>query len=245
MLPKIICHMISSIDGRLIPSRWTLAVGEHSFSSGYELYEEVANKFDAQGWIVGRSTMEGLLPDDPTRLQLSKGHDVNRTTFIGKPGSRQLAIAIDPSGKLRYRMDSLSPEHHVAIIGPEVSDDYLAELRALGISYIIAGPGGSGLRQAFAEIAVAFGVSTLLLEGGGITNGMFLQESLIDEISLLIYPGIDGQAGIPSVFDCPGSAEQRPAGNQRLELLSAETLEGGVVWLRHKVIKPIGASEAI
>jgi riboflavin biosynthesis pyrimidine reductase len=41
----------------------------------------------------------------------------------------------------------------------------------------------------------------LLVEGGGGANGAFLRAGLIDEISLVICPAIDGANGAPSVFD--------------------------------------------
>src|SRR5271166_1629596 len=46
-----------------------------------------------------------------------------------------------------------------------------------------------------------FGIRTLLLEGGGHINGAFLQADLVDEVSLLVVPGIDGRHDIPAVFD--------------------------------------------
>ena len=41
-----------------------------------------------------------------------------------------------------------------------------------------------------------FGIRVLLLEGGGHINGAFLQADLVDEVSLLIVPGIDGRHDI-------------------------------------------------
>jgi 2,5-diamino-6-(ribosylamino)-4(3H)-pyrimidinone 5'-phosphate reductase len=39
------------------------------------------------------------------------------------------------------------------------------------------------------------------IEGGGHINGAFLEADLVDELSLLIVPGIDGRHDIPAVFD--------------------------------------------
>jgi riboflavin biosynthesis pyrimidine reductase len=78
-----------------------------------------------------------------------------------------------------------------------------------------------------------FGIRTILLEGGGTINGAFLKAGLIDEVSLLIYPGIDGLAGVPSIFEYHGEQDERPAGGKSLRHLSTETLEGGMVWIRY------------
>lgn len=78
----------------------------------------------------------------------------------------------------------------------------------------------------------AFGVRSISLQGGGIINGTFLAAGLVDELSLVIYPGIDGLSGVPSIFEYLGKPGMKPAAGQTLELKSAERLEKGVVWLR-------------
>lgn len=83
-----------------------------------------------------------------------------------------------------------------------------------------------------------FGIKSLSLQGGGIIDGAFLQAGLIDELSLVVYPGIDGSASSPSIFEYIGK-DTLPARGQSLELLSAETLHDGVVWLRYKFHKGV------
>jgi riboflavin biosynthesis pyrimidine reductase len=112
---------------------------------------------------------------------------------------------------------------------------YLAELREDGVSYIFAGPKGDDLALAMEQLGTVFGVKTLLLEGGGAINGSFLKRRLIDEFSTLIYPAVDGLAGVQSIVDYHGTEDERPGAGQALRLIGCETLEGGMVWLRHKV----------
>ena len=56
-------------------------------------------------------------------------------------------------------------------------------------------------------------------------------------VSFLIYPAIDGLAGVSSVVGYPGAPGERPAEGQRLEHIATETFPGGVVWLRFAVKK--------
>ena len=72
------------------------------------------------------------------------------------------------------------------MLGEQVSDAYLAELREDGVSYIFAGPKGDDLALAMEQLGAVFGVNTLLLEGGGAINGSFLKQRLIDEFSTLL-----------------------------------------------------------
>ena len=70
---------------------------------------------------------------------------------------------------------------------------------------------------------------------GGKINGAFLKHKLIDEFSTLIHPAIDGLAGVQSIVDYDGPEGDRPGAGQSLRLTHCETLEGGMVWLRHAV----------
>ena len=47
-------------------------------------------------------------------------------------------------------------------------------------------------------------------------NGAFLKNRLIDEISLLVYPGIDDLKGVASIFDYAGSPDEKPGMGQSL-----------------------------
>jgi 5-amino-6-(5-phosphoribosylamino)uracil reductase len=233
MRPKIICHMISSIDGRLLVDRWTPpAIGIHN-DIVHRTYEQVAARFDADGWIVGRKTMEDFA--EGTARTPPTIPDNLREPHVADRKGRDIAVAVDPHGKLHYGRDDAGGDHIVAILGEQVTDEYLAELREDGVSYLFAGPAGHDLYQAMNILSGTFGIKTLLLEGGGTINGAFLKARLIDEISLLVYPGIDGLAGIPSIFEYAGRSDEKPAAGQSLRLLSTETLEGGMVWLHYRV----------
>ena len=74
-------------------------------------------------------------------------------------------------------------------------------------------------------------------------NGVFLKAGLIDELSLTVYPGIDGLKGVPTIFEYAGTTDERPADGQCLELLSATTEEGGLVWLRYRFHKTSEAQQ--
>ena len=60
-------------------------------------------------------------------------------------------------------------------------------------------------------------------------------QRLIDEFSTLIFPAVDGLAGRETIVDYEGADGERPGAGQSLRLIGCETLEGGMVWLRHRV----------
>jgi riboflavin biosynthesis pyrimidine reductase len=235
MRPKIICHMMSSIDGRLLVDRWTPPAAGIRPATLRGHYEAVPPRFGSDGWIVGRTTMEEMMEGKPRTVK-SSGDEL-RLTYIADRKGRDVAVVVDPGGKVHYGQDNADGDHVIAVLGEGVSDTYLAELREDGVSYIFAGSEGNDLARALDILGADFGLKTLLLEGGGKTNGAFLKVGLIDEISLLVYPGVDGLAGVPAICEYSGREDEQPGAGQSLRHVATETLEGGMVWLRYQVEK--------
>ena len=76
-----------------------------------------------------------------------------------------------------------------------------------------------------------FGVERLAVLGGGHINGGFLAAGLIDEVSLLLAPGIDGRKGQTALFDGIADIDRMPV---RLALESVEQVGQGTLWIRYK-----------
>ncbi|MCD7963053.1 MAG: RibD family protein [Rikenellaceae bacterium] len=233
MRPKIVCHMMSSVDGRLLTDRYTESFDGRRKEDFYDIYFRISRDFHADGWIVGRKTVQES--DFTKTFEYDKYPPAEITeTWHGKYESERYAIVIDPKGKIIYEDDRFDGDNIITILGEGVSQEYLNHLRDMGISYLFAGPHGSDLNIAVETLRNEFGIEKLLLEGGGIINGKFLKEGLIDELSLLVYPGIDGLAGIPTIFEYFGKQNELPAQGQSLELTEVRQLDPGLVWLRYK-----------
>jgi len=122
-------------------------------------------------------------------------------------------------------------------VSEQVPEDYLAMLREKGISYIVSGKSSVDLANAVNQLGEHFGIRILLLEGGGHINGAFLQADLVDEVSLLIVPGIDGRHDIPAVFD--GVSPSRNTAVP-LRLKSIEQRGPDALWIRYEVVRSAG-----
>src|SRR5579859_1393262 len=129
--PYVICHMLPSIDGRIVTRGWNLP-------SASREYESTGATFDADAWIIGRISMEPYA--GKARVPARKGGArIAREDFIADNGAKSYAIAIDPSGKLTWRDNDIDGEHVITILTESVSDDYLAFLQAKGVSYLFGG----------------------------------------------------------------------------------------------------------
>lgn len=230
--PRVICHMAASLDGRIVVTGWSPAVA----NAVRRQYEEVHASYQPDGWICGRVTMEpfagGLRPE--TEIAREHAGGAVRDDFSAPGDFESFAFAIDPSGRLAWEANDIDGDHVVAILSERVSDDYLAFLRARGVSYLLAGERDVDLPVAMENIGSRFGVKTLMLEGGGRINGGMLAAGLIDEVSVLVAPAVDGRVGMPALFDLDGDR----AAPGRLVLEHVEQRADDVLWLRYRVEAP-------
>lgn len=221
--PYVICHMLPSIDGRIVIRDWKLPGATRE-------YERTAATFGADAWIIGRISMEPYA--GKARVPAGKSRQrIPREDFVAEHDASSYAIAIDPSGKLRWENGDIDGEHVITILTESVADSYLAFLQSKGVSYLFGGKSRINLAGVLRRLRSRFGIQKLLLEGGGKINGSFLAADLIDELSILVGPVADGSIGTPSLFDVENS--RTPA--RSLKLLSVEKRAGGIVWLRYKV----------
>jgi 2,5-diamino-6-(ribosylamino)-4(3H)-pyrimidinone 5'-phosphate reductase len=225
--PRVICHMMASVDGRIVTNGWPLSAEEQ------RQYEEVHATYEPDAWLCGRVTMEqhfaaGVRPE----ADVAREHDgPPREDFVVSGHHASFAIAVDPRGKLQWESGDVNGDHIVALLTQRVSDEYLATLRERGVSYLIAGDKDLDLPLALEKIGALLGVRTLLLEGGGAINGSLLRSGLIDEVSVLIAPVADARIGAPSLFDVKGDA----ATPRRLALEAVERRADDMLWLRYLV----------
>lgn len=237
MKPTIICHMLSSVDGRLLSDRWTLPFDGKTREELYEPYFELSQQEGADAWMVGRKTIQA---DNPTGTFPFEDHKPASEfkTHIGRRETERMCIVIDPKGKILYHSDRIDGDNIIAILGETVSDEYLAHLREKGISYLFAGVNGIDLETALETLYDQFGMHKIMLSGGGVINGEFLKARLIDELILMIYPGIDGLSTMPSIFEyCGDHVNDLPAEGQALEFLSIKLERDGIVTLRYRFHK--------
>src|SRR6202166_1768332 len=135
MKPRVSILMVTSIDGRLHPSRFTVSPdGTRRDWSGQ--YEKVHASLQANAWLVGRVTMAEMSRTGPHAP--SGPWKVERPTHVAKTDAATFAVALDPSGKLHFQGAKLSGDHVIDLVGRDTPDSHLAELAADGVSHIVS-----------------------------------------------------------------------------------------------------------
>lgn len=224
MKPYLICHMACTVDGKIIDKRWPI--------NGAEVFETSAATIKSDGWIVGRTTMQAFSSQKPRRKRRGR-FTVPKTDFVAEHTQKTYAVVIDSSGKLNWEVNYVDTEHVIEVLTEKVSAEYLDYLRSHQVSYIFAGKSAIDLQLMLKKLNKLFGVKRMTVQGGGITNGSFLNAGLLDELSLIIVPIADGEIGISSVFDIP--PKQKQITTQKLQLKFAKRYRQNYMWLKFLV----------
>ncbi len=224
MKPYVICHMMQSVDGRI-------ACDMVDKISGDEYYDALGS-LDCQAHIEGRHSYQihrcGFVEFKPT----VQGHIAEPAVYVAGRAD-VYTVSVDTRGTLLW--DDGDNSGHICIVSLKASPGYLDYLRAKGISYIAVGEDRIDLARAASILHDKFGVKRIAVVGGGEINGGFLAAGLLDEISVMTAPGIDGRKGQPALFD--GIADKPRFSPTRLEFKEVSTYPNGVLWARYKVVK--------
>lgn len=192
--PYIICHMVTSIDGKVTGNFLSRPECEKATEIYYELNREY-NRNGASGFICGRVTMEssftgGWYPD------LTKYEPIeSKEDFIPDNLSGFYAVSFDPKGKLGWKSSKITDEDPgydkaqiIEVLTNNVDNRYLSYLQDMEIPYIFAGETEIDVKIALKKLKTLMGINSLLLEGGSIVNGYFRRADVIDELSLVVAP---------------------------------------------------------
>lgn len=223
--PYIICHMVTSLDGKV--------TGDFLFkpecASATEIYYDINRNTKSNGFICGRVTMEGSFtggyyPD------LSKYEPVKeKVDYVPENLSGFYAVAFDPKGKLGWKSNKIidpdgDPGYDgaqiIEVLTEQADDRYLSYLMDMEIPFIIAGETEIDVDFALLKLKNIIGCETLLLEGGSIINGAFQRADVIDELSLVVAPIVADKNDKPLFMDST---------TQNFKLIKSETQNGNLI----------------
>ncbi len=218
--------MVESIDGRI-------DCGMVDKISGDEYYTTLES-LGCTASVEGRVTMEHYyaLPD---RYEAADKTPIGRKDTFKSSDNKDFHICPDTHGTLQWESSMMEDGRPLLVLTSEnVPGEYLTYLKAKGISYIATGKNSVDLADAMSTLKKIFGVQRLAVLGGGLINGGFLAAGLIDEVSLLLAPGIDGRDGWRTMFDGIADQSKLPT---KLSLQSVERMDNDVLWIKYNIIK--------
>ncbi len=221
--PYVICHMMTSLDGR-IDCKMTESL------KGTENYYETLDSFDTFTRISGRVTAEtefGCIG----KFKYKENDSINKESFYKFKENKGYEVVIDTKGVLLWNDQEKEEVPILVLTSEKANKEYLEYLKNHHISYIVSGKESINLKRGLEILFNEFNIKKAVLVGGGHINGGFLNEGLIDEISILIGAGIDGRKEMGAVFD--GLNNNKEVTN--LTLLDVKAFKSGAVWLKYQV----------
>lgn len=233
--PYIVCHMETSLDGKIMGKYLWLPLPDGVEDSFYLVQNQ---KFSYEAIIFGRTTIE----DNHTFYQEPSMDLEAPLVPVGDylaPGSElgKYFIVLDRHGKIAWQ-DNMVEEgnvkrHIVEILTENTPNAYKDFLRRKGISYLICGKVNIDLAMTCQKIKELLHVKTMLLGGGGVINWSFLQAGLVDEVSQVIAGAADGSVETQTLFMAKeGLSKDQPI---RFKPLSVEVMPDDAVWIRWQV----------
>ena len=242
--PYVICHMQSSIDGRISGKFFFTPAAE----AVYESDNDIRKSYRADAIMNGAVTCGEIYSDGflATRPPAPTG-SAAREDYAAEPYLNSYIVCVDTKGTLKWSGNTVShrgapPAHVIEVLTEDIDDGYLAYLRELRISYIFAGKTELDLPLALKKLKSIFGIERVLLTGGGQMNWTFLQAGCLDEVNIIILPMIDGNTKSAGLFDRPASAagQTHASGKSQtafapsgFKLADVQRLPGDGLWLKY------------
>lgn len=221
--PYIICHMMAAIDGRI-------DCGMTEKMQGVKEYYSTLDDLKCTAFVSGKVTAE-LEMSLPGKFTAQNSEALGKEAFSKKRNAASYSVVVDTQGTLLWNEDKSADEALVIVMSEKVTKEYLAYLDSKNISWIACGKEHIDLTRASAILNDEFGVERMAIVGGGHINAGFLDAGLLDEVSLLLAPGIDGRGGMAAMFD--GLPMDREPFQLKLE--SVKPFDDGAIWIRYTV----------
>ncbi len=231
MRPFVICHIISSIDGRISGKGFEAEAMAEIHEANFSL----RRTFNCDGILNGTVTAAEIYSDGYLEEPLTGGGRREDDIYVAPHEEENYAICVDPRGRLRWSSNlvdrAVMPRSHVIeVITESAPPAYESYLRDRDISYIRAGKEELDLRLMMERLG-EYGIRRLLVTGGGTIDHCLLAAGLIDEISVVIAPIVVGEKDRSSSFD--ESEYSAGLACADLRLLSVREMAGGSVHLRY------------
>lgn len=190
-------HMLQTIDGKAIGNFWD----KSDVKNGVKDYNYLISKLKPQAIALGRVTMADTANEIPDLSKYKNKDKLEHKDFIVplEQNIEYYFISYDSKGTLGFKSNIINTAcwskdgcvilgQIIVVITDEVSNEYLHYCQEKKLSYIFAGKNKINIKTSLIKLKKLFGINKMSLQGGPTLTGGFINEDLIDAISLVILP---------------------------------------------------------
>ena len=225
-------HMMQTIDGKATGNFWRKSDVYH----GIKDYFKLIPNLNCQGFALGRVSMEGNSDEKPNLSKYKDKEKLKHEDFIVplEKGAKYYLASYDSKGTLGFKNNVININEWlndgsiflcqiIEVITDQVSNEYLHYCREKGISYIFCGKEKIDIKLSLQKLKKLFKIDKILLQGGPKLDGAFIQDDLIDGISIIISP-LTSEGG-DTLFN--------PSKYTEFKLIEFKQLSNSNMWLRY------------
>lgn len=193
---KVTIHMYTSIDGKIDGPHGSEESSHYYSNQLFHISNADAN---------GSETIQMYAARGGVDLSNINTVGINYDDWLPNIKSTTWSVSFDRKGKCNWTKNFFEYNGHkmhtIEIVTKQASLQYLGFLRKMKIPYIVGGVKDFNLKEILEKLKEHFNIETLAVCGGAIINGLFLRAHLVDQISLVVAPHVNGSTSNKSVFD--------------------------------------------
>jgi 2,5-diamino-6-(ribosylamino)-4(3H)-pyrimidinone 5'-phosphate reductase len=215
----VIVYAAVSLDGKTT-----------GFDADVGLFYELAATWKEDASLCGSDTM--------VAASVEEANTADPGELPKASSSAPLLVVPDSRGRVKAWRNLLGLPYWrgaVVLCSSATPASHLSELAELGIETIVAGDDHVDYRTALSELRERFDVETIRVDSGGRLSGLLLREGLVDEVSVLVFPTLVGNASSLSIYNLPEPVTNGDVVS--LALRGVEVPRDDAVWLRYDVVR--------
>lgn len=224
MMPKVIIHNAISLDGSI--SGFTIDLAKNNEATG---------AFRPEGILVGSSTAKAIVAMYGDSIPDESPADFIKPPRIITGENRPYWIIPDSNGLLQGRLHVFRRggfcKDVIILLSEKTSESYARYLLERNYETIITGHEDVDLKRSLELLHEKYSCETVLTDSGGVLNNLLMEQGLVDEISLMIYPVVVDQKHQKLYRNLNLSQK-----SMQMELSSLNDMDG-VVHLHYRVVK--------
>lgn len=113
----------------------------------------------ATAWLLDEADAKSGFPERFDGRKSHRAFPDQLHTFVGDCSSERQVVALVPEGDVRFTSNKMDGMCIIAVVGENVSADYLDFLEGMQISYLFAGKDGKNLDEMRRHLLHDFGIS--------------------------------------------------------------------------------------